>query len=260
MNNLFAFLPCYNEEPNIGALIDKWYAQKDGLLQRGYDLIIVGIDDCSRDNTKQVIEKKSEQYSNVILLPHPENRGLCGGLNSAIGYFLQNGCENDLMALMDGDNTHDPIYIHDMVEKLLSGEKDCVIASRYCETSGVQGVAKHREFMSDMAKLYYSFVLRVPNVKDYTCGYRLYTYSIIKKLVTDYGEDPIKEKSFACMMELLYKLYTVGAAFDEVGFELHYDAKLGESKMNVFKTMKNSLGAAIRLRRTDKKRGRVGND
>jgi len=252
MNKLFAILPCYNEELNIGELIDKWYAQKDKLRDSGYDLVIVGIDDCSTDNTKKIIKEKSEQLDNVFLLPHEVNKGLCGGLNSAIGYFLKNGSKDDLMTLMDGDNTHDPKYVHAMIAKLKAGNKDCVIASRYCSDSAVVGVANHREFMSDMAKLYYSFVLKVPNVKDYTCGYRVYTYSIIEKLVEKYGEDPIVERSFACMMELLYKIYTVGATFDETGFELRYDFKQGQSKMNVLKTMKKSLTTAVKLRAGNK--------
>ena len=102
---------------------------------------IIGISICSRtaysstDNTKKVIEDKSKQYDNVFLLPHEVNKGLCGGLNSAIGYFLKNGGKDDLMALMDGDNTHDPKYIHAMLKKLKDGKKDCVIASRYCKES-----------------------------------------------------------------------------------------------------------------------------
>ncbi len=258
MGKLFAILPCYNEELNIGELIDKWHAQKDELGAAGYELVIVGIDDCSTDNTKKVIEDKSKQYDNVFLLPHEVNKGLCGGLNSAIGYFLKNGGKDDLMALMDGDNTHDPKYIHAMLKKLKDGKKDCVIASRYCKESAVVGVSNHREFMSDMAKLYYSFVLQVPGVKDYTCGYRLYTYPIIEKLVEKYGEDPIVEKSFACMMELLYKIYTVGATFDETGFELRYDQKQGQSKMNVLKTMKKSLTTAVKLKAEDKRNKREG--
>lgn len=254
MKKIFALLPCYNEELNIGALIDEWNRQRDGLYEKGYELKVVGIDDCSRDNTKAVISEKSNQYDNVTLLPHETNKGLCGGLNSAVSYFLENGEKGDLMVLMDGDNTHNPIYVHDMLSKLLTDSKDCVIASRYCSASSVVGVAAHREFMSDMAKHYYSMVLRVPNVKDYTCGYRMYTYDIIEKLVGEFGKDPIVEKSFACMMELLYKLYIVGAQFGETGFELRYDNKKGESKMHVFTTMKKSLTTALKLRRINKKR------
>ena len=72
-------------------------------------------------------------------------------------------------------------------------------------------------------------------------------------LVERFGDEPIQERSFACMMELLYKLHLCGATFDEVGFKLRYDKKQGDSKMRVSSTMKNSLGAAIRLRKLKKK-------
>ena len=254
MKKIFAILPCYNEELNIGVLIDEWNQQKDLLAEKGYELKVVGIDDCSRDRTKTVISEKSRQYENVSLLAHETNKGLCGGLNSAVSYFLENGGMGDLMVLMDGDNTHNPVYVHDMLAKLTAESKDCVIASRYCSASNVVGVAAHREFMSDMAKYYYSMVLQVPNVKDYTCGYRIYTYDIINRLVDEFGKAPVVEKSFACMMELLYKLYIVGARFGETAFELRYDNKKGESKMHVFTTMKNSLVTALRLRFLNQKR------
>lgn len=257
MHNIFAILPCYNEELNIGVLIDEWNQQKDGLSEKGYALKVVGIDDCSRDHTKEVITEKSNQYENVALLAHETNKGLCGGLNSAVSYFLKNGEKGDLMVLMDGDNTHNPVYVHNMLSKLTTDSKDCIIASRYCSGSSVVGVSAHRGFMSDMAKHYYSMVLKVPNVKDYTCGYRMYTYDIIERLVNEFGKDPVVEKSFACMMELLYKLYIVGAQFGETGFELRYDNKKGESKMHIFTTMKNSLITALKLRYSSKTRRSV---
>jgi len=247
MNKIFAMLPCYNEELNIKALIDEWNKQKDLLSESGFDLVIVPINDCSTDNTLQVMKSSADQYDNITVVEHEVNKGLCGGLNTSIAYFLENGSENDLMVLMDGDNTHDPEYIHPMLEKL--DGKDCVIASRYCAESGVVGVARHREFMSDMAKHYYSMILKVPNVKDYTCGYRVYRYPVIKKLVEKFGQDPIKETSFACMMEFLYRLHLVGARFDETGFKLRYDFKQGASKMRVLKTMQRSLTTALKLRK-----------
>ena len=248
---IFAILPCYNEELNIAELIEEWVNQKEELAKTGYDLIIVGIDDCSKDKTKDVILKCSKKYDFVKLEAHSVNKGLCGGLTTAINFFWENGSSKDLMVLMDGDNTHDPKYIHAMLEKLKN--KDCVIASRYCVDSSIVGVAHHREFMSDMAKLYYSFILKVPDVKDYTCGYRVYTYPVIEKLVTRFGKEPLQETSFACMMELLYKLHLCGARFDEIGFKLRYDQKQGESKMNVFKTMRRSLSTALTLRKLGKK-------
>lgn len=246
---LIVYLPCYNEELNISDLIDEWVAQKSNLKKIGYSLKVYAVNDCSTDNTKDKINQKVKEYKDkVYLIDHKINKNLCGVLNTSIAHFLENADKEDLMALMDGDNTHNPKYIIDMLNKLIHNNKDCIIASRYCENSGVVGVAKHREFMSDMAKIYYSTILRVPNVKDYTCGYRLYTYKSIYNMVEKFGKNPIKEKSFACMMEFLYRLYLTGTTFDEVGFELRYDNKQGESKMQVLTTMRKSLLTALKLR------------
>ncbi|MCL2106500.1 MAG: glycosyltransferase [Oscillospiraceae bacterium] len=245
--DLYVFLPCYNEALNIASLIESWNSHRAALRERGFALRVFGIDDCSTDGTRGVILEMAEKYDNVSLLPHEVNRGLRGGLNTSISRFLALGQKGDLMALMDGDNTHDPKYIFAMLDKLQAG-RDCVTASRYCADSSIEGVASHREFLSDMARLYYKLLLRVPEVEDYTCGYRLYTYEIIEKLVARFGAAPVVDKSFACMMELLYRLYLVGAAFGEVGFCLRYDNKKGASKMRVLKTMTRSLIGALKLR------------
>lgn len=247
MKTIYAILPCYNEAENIGKLIDEWNKQKEKLEKQKYNLKIIAIDDCSTDETQKRILTKKKEFDNVDIIIHKENRGLCGGLNSALNYFNKEGKKGDLLVLMDGDNTHDPKYVHSMLQ-LLKDNKNCIIASRYREGSNIVGLAKNREMMSDFAKIYYKITLNIPNVKDYTCGYRMYTYEIIDKLLKKFGNNPIKEKSFACMMELLYKVYLVGGNFDEVGFELRYDNKCGESKMKVLKTAQKSITTAIKLK------------
>lgn len=248
MNKLYVLLPCYNEALNIADLIDDWMAQEKGIKEAGYALMIRPVNDCSTDDTKKVILDMQKKYpENVQLIDHEVNKNLCGVLNTSISFFEKNGKDGDLMCLMDGDNTHDPAYIHAMLKKLVNG-CDCVIASRYREGSDVVGLSGIRKFMSDGARLYYTLMLNVPNVRDYTCGYRVYTKQAIDRLVQKFGDEPIKEKTFACMMEFLYKLYLSGARFDEVGFKLRYDKKQGESKMKVGKTMINSLKTALKLR------------
>lgn len=247
MKKIMVFLPCYNEELNIVDLIENWNEQEKLLKLKGYQLDIYGINDCSTDKTKAKINLLTKKYKNVHLIDHETNKGLVGGLNTAIDTFVKLSKKEDFMVLMDGDNTHNPKYIFDMLDKIDEGY-DVVIASRYCNNSDVVGVAKNRLFMSDMAGVYYKIMLNVPNVRDYTCGYRIYTNEIINKLVKDFGDSPIKEKSFACMMELLYKLHLSGAKFNEVGFQLRYDNKKGESKMRVLKTMYNSLRVGFYLR------------
>jgi dolichol-phosphate mannosyltransferase len=254
MNKVFAMLPCYNESENIDPLVRKWLGQKTVLAERGYTLLVRCIDDKSKDNTKEVIEQLCKEFPNdVALIAHEVNKGLGGALNTAFSRFLEEGKTGDVCVLMDGDNTHDPVFIDSMIEKISEGF-DCVIASRYCEKSKTKGVSGIRQFLSWGAKQFYTLMLHVRNVQDYTCGYRAYTYALIERGKQKYAEKLVEKRSFACMMEVLYKLWMIGANFAEVPFELRYDIKLGESKMRVLQTVKESFGTAFRLRRSLGKR------
>lgn len=244
---LWVMLPCYNEEKNIVALVEKWQLEKEKLYTKGYTLKVVGIDDKSTDNTNALLKELSGKHDNVTLLEHEVNKNLGGVLDTVFNYFIENGNENDLCTLMDGDNTHEPKYIISMLDEIEKGA-DCVIASRYCRNSRVIGVPNNRLFLSDAARVYYKIMLNVKNVEDYTCGYRTYTYNIIKKAKNVYGEDFVERKTFACMMEVLYKLNQIGAKFSEVPFELRYDYKQGDSKMRIVKTVKDSLVTAFELK------------
>ncbi|MDD4095250.1 MAG: glycosyltransferase family 2 protein [Oscillospiraceae bacterium] len=249
MSSVFAMLPCYNESQNIDPLVRKWLNMKEDLSAKGYRLFVRCIDDKSKDNTKEVIEKLCAEFPDVVgLIAHEVNKGLGGALKTAFDSFIAEGKTGDVCFLMDGDNTHDPVFSLAMLDRIAAGA-DCAIASRYRPGSLTHGVKGIRLFMSWGAKQFYTFVLRVRNVRDYTCGYRAYTYDIISRGVRRYGTELVEKRSFACMMEVLYKLWMIGARFGEVPFELHYDIKKGESKMRVIRTMKESMSTAVHLRR-----------
>ena len=252
MNNVYVLLPAYNEEENIQPLIEQWADCKEQLNKElELNLIMLPIDDKSTDNTKEILMNMENNYIKPIY--HKANLGLGGGLNPGFSYFIKNASQGDLIFVMDADNTHNPKYCLDMIRKLYSDKLDCVIASRYCENSEIVGVPSHRNFLSSGARAYYTLVLGIPHVKDYTCGYRVYTYEIIKKAYEKYGENFIQEKGFSCMMEIIYKIHLLGGKVGETGFVLRYDNKLGESKMKVMKTIKNSLKTALKLRLNSKK-------
>lgn len=247
MNNAVVILPCYNEEKDIEKLVSKWVNLSDKYYSLGYQLVVYCINDCSTDNTKAVINKLCIEHKETVnIIDHEVNKGLGGVLQTGFNMFKNNYSNGDICILMDGDDTHDPIFSIPMIDKI--GQYDCIIASRYCDSSETKGVPKIRLFMSWGAKVYYSLMLNVKNVKDYTCGYRMYTYEIIEKAINEYGNNFVEKRSFACMMEVLYKLSKIGAKFAEVPFELRYDLKEGESKMKIAKTVKDSFVTAFNLR------------
>jgi len=250
MNRLRVYLPCYNEAGNIRRLVEEWLAEAPRLEESGYELRLTCVDDKSTDDTLAIINELAGRYPAVSVIAHPYNKNLGGGLMTSIGDFLEVSAEGDLMCFMDADDTHKPLFIHSMLEKLTAAgcPQFCVIASRYQPGAGIQGLSKDREWFSIMARMYYSLVLHVPNVRDYTCGYRLYTRQALDAAREKYGNKLVEHQSFACMMELLYKLHKSGTRFAEVPFHLYYDDKEGASKMKLSNTIKDSLLTALKLR------------
>ena len=251
-NEIIILLPAYNEELNIETMVRSWESLRKPLQDNyGLALKITVINDGSKDRTEEICKSLSNQFKNFTFISHPHNKGLGEALKTGMLYIAK--CPDCRFAcVMDCDNTQDPKYIMSMLDKIGSNKKkldyDVVIASRYRKGSSVQGVAKYRLLTSEGAKYVYSTILNVKNVRDYTCGYRLYSAEIIQICNQKFGNDLIEESGFTCMAELLYKLHLVGARFSEVPFELRYDNKQGKSKMNVMKTAINSIKLAFHLR------------
>lgn len=250
MNKITIVLPAYNEEENIEALLIKWDQQRTLLEEEhGLGLRIVVIDDGSSDETAAIVERRAEDHPGIILIRHTENQGLGAGVRTGIGYFLEQCGDSPYLCIMDADNTQDPVYIGSMLDAIRTGNRHVVIASRYREGSQVEGVSPLRLVMSSGARLVFTVLLRVPGVRDYTCGYRLYERNKLQEAADRFGEKLIEENGFTCMVELLYKLYRCGAVFAEIPFHLRYDRKLGSSKMSVVKTAVSSILLARSLKK-----------
>lgn len=243
---LYVVLPCYNEEENISDLIKEWKTQESKLYERNVLLKLIIVNDGSSDKTLEIARGLENVNNNIKVLNHEVNKGLGEGLNTGINYVISKK-KKGLICIMDADMTHSPEYIYSMLNKLSEKSLDCVIASRYREGSKVEGLSLYRKFLSYGARTLYTLKLRIPNVRDYTCGYRLYKISALETLVSKYKGKIVKEKGFACMMELLVKFSTEGFIIGEVPFVLKYQLKGGQSKMRVGRTIYRSMLILTRL-------------
>ena len=245
-------LPCYNEEKDINTLLDRILIVKNEIKEKfKYETKIFCVNDGSSDKTEKIIKKRKKD--GIVLINHDKNKGLGEAMKTIILQFKNMAKDGDYLVVMDADNSHNPKYILDLIEKKEHSNSDIIIASRYQKGATISGLKKHRIFISNMAKLWYSLILKIPNIKDYTCGYRLYTYEIINKAIEKYEDKIITQSSFACMMEFLYKLYLSGAKINEIPFSLEYEKKIGNSKMKVIKTSIDSLKTTIKISIQNKK-------
>ncbi len=229
-------LPAYNEEEALSRLLPDIAA---ALEEARVPYRILVVDDGSTDRTASVVESCADHLS-VRLIRHPHNLGLGAAMQTLFGTALAGMGENDILVTMDADETHRPALIVPMVQKIREGA-DVVIASRYRPGSQIIGVPKHRNLLSAGAAWLFRTIAPVRGAKDYTCGYRAYSALILRRMAEVYGETLTTESGFACMVDLLLKLGSLGAVVAEVPMILRYDLKPGRSKMNVLKTVRDTL-------------------
>jgi dolichol-phosphate mannosyltransferase len=148
---------------------------------------------------------------------------------------------------MDCDDTHDPAQIGEMLPLIAQGF-DVVVASRFARGATVQGVSPLRRLTAMGAMVLFKLVHPVPNVWDYTCGYRGYRVAALKRAIAHYPGGLVRESGFACMVEVLLKMNALKLRFAEIPLQLRYDQKPTDSKMDVSGNIARLLTLLVRWR------------
>jgi dolichol-phosphate mannosyltransferase len=73
----------------------------------------------------------------------------------------------------------------------------------------------------------------IPNVRDYSCGFRAYRGRVLKDAIGIFGNNFVQLRGlgFTSTLEMIVKLHLLGCRFAEVPFVLRYDQKKSPSKM-----------------------------
>lgn len=244
INKVYVLLPVYNEGESIHNLLEIFDNFFKSLCTINHEIIIVN--DFSSDDSENWILGAKNKYLNLNInyIKHENNKGLQGSLSTGFS-CLKDISENDILISMDGDNTHNPFLIREMIDKINEGA-DIVIASRYCEQSRISGLSRSRTFLSIGARYLYSLMWNIPGVKDYTCGFRAYKGWLVRKTLYHYGENFIQEKGFTATAEVLQKMSTFKPVIVEVPMILKYSNKLQTSNMRILKTIKLTLQMLFR--------------
>lgn len=226
-------LPAYNEEAQIKELIEAINISFED-IKSPYQILLV--DDGSSDRTVDF----AKTCKKIKIIEHVENKGLGEAMKTGINHFLDQSEPGEVLVAMDADNTHDPELIKEMLPMIQYGY-DLVIASRYQKGAKVVGLSLFRQLLSIGASLFFRLLHPIKNVKDYSCGYRAYSRESLMSLRAKYGQKIIESQGFSCMVELLLKLKSINAKCDEVPLVLRYDKKLSSSKIQIFKTIVNTV-------------------
>lgn len=234
---ILVVLPAYNEEENIGELLSqiRFALEEDSKTQ--YRVFVVN--DGSVDRTGEIVTEMAKSMP-IELLVHEVNQGLGATIRDGLYRAIQYSSKNDIIITMDADATHNPGLILRLMRMIIEGH-DVVIASRFQPGARVIGLVWYRKLLSYVASLIFRITYPIKGVRDYTCGYRAMRADVLKNAVKEYGDSFVDQDGFQCLVDILLKLRRRKLLFGETPLILRYDQKGGMSKMNVGRTIKNTL-------------------
>jgi len=169
-------IPAYNEEKNILKTVNNIKSTKI----KGVTLDYVVINDCSRDNTKQVL---IDNKINFIDLPF--NLGIGGAVQTGYKYAYYNNY--DIAIQFDGDGQHDAAYLKDLIDEIKKGN-DIVIGSRFVSELSTFKSTKLRRIGINFLSWLIEFVTG-KKIYDPTSGFRAINKNIIKLFSNNYPID-----------------------------------------------------------------------
>lgn len=225
---IWIILPAYNEEASLPRLLPKLDAK---MRELKFDYRLVVVNDGSTDGTEKILDGFRASLP-MDVLTHPLNRGLGETERDGFEFVAARCAPSDIVVRVEGDDTHDPQYIVVLMNKLAEGF-DVVNTSRFQPGGGQRGVSGYRAAISRAANAFMRIVFPVPNVRDFSCGFRAYRGAVLRDAVAVFGNNFIQLRGlgFTSTLEMVVKLHLLGCTCAEVPFVLRYDQKESASKM-----------------------------
>ncbi len=190
-------IPCYNEEKTLSEIVDKV------LEFKSFDKEIIIVDDCSSDQTPNIIKNLKTDNEEIKSLRHNKNLGKGAGIRS--GIKLATG---DIILIQDADLEYNPKDYDKMLVPFLNSDAQVVYGSRFL---GGDYIRLHFFWHHIANKLLTNFCNAFSNLNmsDMETGYKVFKSEVIKSI-------NLKETSFGIEPEITIKLAKKNFIFYEV--------------------------------------------
>ena len=196
-------IPVYNEEKTIEAIVKK-VREADVL---GLEKEIVTVNDCSKDGSRDALERLKEQYG-LSVFHQPVNMGKGAALHR--GFTEATG---DIVIVQDADLEYSPDEYKILLQPILDGDADIVYGSRF------MGAAPHRvlyfwHYLGNKFLTLLSNMFTNLNLTDMETCYKVFRKSVLDRI-------HLKEKRFGFEPEVTAKaarlkdirIYEVGISY-----------------------------------------------
>jgi glycosyltransferase involved in cell wall biosynthesis len=228
MSDTVVFIPAWNEEDNLPAVLDELHEQLPEA-----DVLVV--DDGSTDRTAEVAREHG-----AGVLSFGENRGLRAGIAAGYGWALEH--EYAFCGRVDADGQHPAPELKRLLTLVRADECDVAVGSRFVSGDGYAAYRYRpsgpRRFGTALLRRAMALVLRRP-FGDATSGLYAVNAKALPLLAKPYTTD-------APEVEALIRVVDAGLRLQEVPVNMSERAS-GESKLRGSKAVKVVLTVVATL-------------
>ncbi len=185
--DLTVIIPTYNEAENIPILVERVFRV---FSEHSFEAEVIIVDDNSPDGTWEVARQLKSTYHNLEVLRRFNKRGLSSAVLDGIQL-----AKGKIIGVMDGDLSHPPEKIPDLIKPILSGESDLVIGSRYVKGGNIENWPFRRKVSSKLATL---AARGLTPINDPMSGFFFFRKNIIEGV-------ELSPKGFKIGLEILVK-------------------------------------------------------
>ena len=165
---VFVLMPAYN----AGATVERVFARipaqaRDRIAQ------YVAVDDGSKDDTLQALERVKIEFPNLTILRHPANHGYGEAEKTLLRHAVAHGAAVGI--LLHSDGQYSPEKIPQLLEPLDEGRADIVQGSRMLNGGALRGGMPFYKFLSNKALTAIENRTFGMRLAEYHSGYMLYS-------------------------------------------------------------------------------------
>ncbi|MEI0567387.1 glycosyltransferase family 2 protein [Brachyspira pulli] len=217
MKKISILVPTYNEEDNVNNVVEKLEKIFDENL-KNYDYDIVFIDNCSKDNTRDILIDLCKKNKNVKTIFNAKNFGVARSV-----FYGLTQTTGECTILIYADFQEPPELIPKLIEEWENGYKIVI---------GKKNSSKENPIMYIIRLIYYKLIKYISEIEhiDNFNGFGLYDKNFINILRNLDDSEPYLRGIVA---ELGYKIKTI--TYD------HQKRKFGRTHFNLYKLYDHAM-------------------
>lgn len=165
---LSVVIPVYNERDTLHLILDRVRAVK-------IPKQIILVDDCSKDGTRELLQKMAQEQTDLTIAFHDVNKGKGAALRT--GFSLATG---QIVIVQDADLEYDPSEYPRLIEPIVDGRADVVFGSRFIGET--HRVLHFWHSMGNRALTWMSNMFTDLNLTDMEVCYKVFRREVIQNI------------------------------------------------------------------------------